>query len=105
MKHKIGYLLFSILVLFSSLSYGHGGRTDSNGGHYNRSTGVYHYHNGGYSSRTTISNHVYVMSIFHNKEFQGLGKTYNSKKECMSERYRLWKQNKSAGWTYGCRRS
>ena len=98
-------LVISLIVglSFSSLSYGHGGRTDSNGGHYNRSTGVYHYHNGGY--RSSVSSHTYVMSIFHNREFQGLGKAYNSKKECMSERYRLWKQNKSTGWTYGCRRS
>lgn len=44
---------FLILLLFflitSSLTltvYAHPGRTDSNGGHYNRSTGEYHYHHG-----------------------------------------------------------
>lgn len=30
-------------------SCAHPGRTDANGGHYNRKTGEYHYHNGGYS--------------------------------------------------------
>lgn len=29
-----------------SVSFAHPGRTDSNGGHYNRSTGEYHYHHG-----------------------------------------------------------
>lgn len=39
-----------ILILFLSFPvfvFGHSGRTDSNGGHYNRKTGVYHFHNGG----------------------------------------------------------
>lgn len=35
-----------ILVLFSTIAFPHSGRTDRNGGHYNRSTGEYHYHNG-----------------------------------------------------------
>ena len=37
------------IVLCSSLSvvaFAHPGRTDSNGGHYNHSTGEYHYHHG-----------------------------------------------------------
>ena len=41
--------IFTILSIFSLLSnvFAHPGRTDSNGGHYDRSTGIYHYHNGG----------------------------------------------------------
>ena len=35
----------------------HSGRTDSKGGHYNRSTGEYHYHNGGHHTRGGNSNH------------------------------------------------
>ena len=31
----------------------HSGRTDANGGHYNRKTGEYHYHNSGTSSGST----------------------------------------------------
>ena len=42
-------LLFIIFVTFVSISFAHPGRTDSNGGHYDRSTGEYHYHNDGYS--------------------------------------------------------
>ena len=34
-------------VLFYDSAYTHSGRTDANGGHYNRKTGEYHYHNGG----------------------------------------------------------
>ena len=37
-------LLLLILSAFTVLA--HPGRTDSNGGHYNRSTGEYHYHHG-----------------------------------------------------------
>ena len=39
------------------MAYSHSGRTDSRGGHYNRKTGQYHYHNGGpsYSTKTTYS--------------------------------------------------
>lgn len=47
MKKLFGSAVFIfILIAFFSLSvYPHSGRTDSNGGHYNRKTGVYHYHN------------------------------------------------------------
>lgn len=34
------------LLLSSIIVYAHSGNTDSNGGHYNRSTGGYHYHHG-----------------------------------------------------------
>ena len=35
----------AIFVLyFPVLAYGHPGRTDRDGGHYNRSTGIYHFH-------------------------------------------------------------
>ena len=37
---------FVLLILPFNLAFAHGGRTDSNGGHYNRSTGEYHYHHG-----------------------------------------------------------
>lgn len=39
-------LLFILFITFVSSSFAHSGRTDSNGGHYNRSTGEYHYHHG-----------------------------------------------------------
>lgn len=41
-------VIVTIVCLLLSLStYAHSGRTDSSGGHYNRTTGDYHYHNGG----------------------------------------------------------
>jgi len=43
MKSFLVLSLFSISLIVSS----HSGRTDSSGGHYNRSTGDYHYHNYG----------------------------------------------------------
>lgn len=39
-------IIFIVLILSISKVYGHSGRTDTNGGHYNRSTGEYHYHHG-----------------------------------------------------------
>ena len=37
---------FLLLFLFPAASLAHSGRTDSSGGHYDRSTGEYHYHHG-----------------------------------------------------------
>ena len=41
--------LIPILILVSTLATAHSGRTDSSGGHNNRSTGAYHFHNSGHS--------------------------------------------------------
>lgn len=48
--------LFVIFIIFASISFAHPGRTDSNGGHYDRSTGEYHYHNDGYIEESTVDN-------------------------------------------------
>lgn len=39
-------VLFFLIISCSTTLYAHPGGTDSNGGHYNRSTGEYHYHHG-----------------------------------------------------------
>ena len=47
MRYSISILAFICLVLsISFVSSAHSGRTDSAGGHYDRSTGEYHYHHG-----------------------------------------------------------
>lgn len=44
---RISVLLIAVLLLSLTVTaYAHPGRTDANGGHYNRSTGEYHYHHG-----------------------------------------------------------
>ena len=44
---RLSILLISIFLLVLSVpTYAHPGGTDANGGHYNRSTGEYHYHHG-----------------------------------------------------------
>ena len=48
------FVIILILINISIISLSHSGRTDSNGGHYDRSTGEYHYHNGGSSSKKYI---------------------------------------------------
>ena len=45
------FIAFGLMLIFGVLFYEaahtHSGRTDANGGHYNRKTGQYHYHGGG----------------------------------------------------------
>lgn len=44
---RISILLIAVLLLTLAVpTYAHPGKTDANGGHYNRSTGEYHYHHG-----------------------------------------------------------
>lgn len=58
---RILALVIAILVSLSIVTLAHPGRTDSNGGHYNRKTGEYHYHNGGpaYNSSSSKSTSSY----------------------------------------------
>ncbi len=58
------------LTLFFAMSYtvsSHPGRTDANGGHYDRKTGQYHYHNGGSSSGSSSSNSTYTGPTYASK--------------------------------------
>lgn len=48
-KHRTLYIFATILLFIALSSFlvaGHSGGTDSNGGHYDSSTGEYHYHHG-----------------------------------------------------------
>lgn len=49
MKHRVAVRLAAGVCAFMVLAcpaFAHSGRTDSKGGHYDRSTGEYHYHHG-----------------------------------------------------------
>lgn len=46
MKKKILFIILIIILLIPTIVFAHSGRTDSSGGHYNSSTGDYHYHHG-----------------------------------------------------------
>lgn len=48
-------LLIVVSVLVPSICLSHSGRTDANGGHYNRKSGEYHYHNGGRAASPSTS--------------------------------------------------
>ncbi len=39
-------IVVSMVAVFASVTFLHSGRTDAQGGHYDRSTGEYHYHHG-----------------------------------------------------------
>lgn len=40
------FCIIIVAISMFTIAYAHSGRTDSNGGHYDRSTGEYHYHHG-----------------------------------------------------------
>lgn len=48
MKRRTFFWIIIAILAFSlcSVSFAHSGRTDANGGHYDHSTGEYHYHHG-----------------------------------------------------------
>lgn len=46
MKRVVCAVLAALLLLLPLTALAHNGRTDSNGGHHDRSTGEYHYHHG-----------------------------------------------------------
>ena len=61
MFRKVNFSVLAVILFISSVltydfGYTHSGRTDANGGHYNRKTRGYHYHGGGRSrSRVNVS--------------------------------------------------
>ncbi len=46
MRKQLLAFLLAFLLLLSPTVLAHSGKTDANGGHYDRSTGEYHYHHG-----------------------------------------------------------
>jgi hypothetical protein len=52
-KSIISILCIVLLLSFNFIVFAHPGRTDSNGGHTDRSTGTYHYHNSGSGNTST----------------------------------------------------
>ena len=59
MNNKLPHLTWLLLILVVSSffsAYAHPGRTDANGGHWNRQTGTYHFHTGEYSGKKSNDN-------------------------------------------------
>lgn len=48
----IGLIIISLICAYIFTASAHSGRTDAYGGHWNRSTGTYHYHSGGVVSKS-----------------------------------------------------
>lgn len=49
-KMRKALICIIVIVFCTLIAYGHSGRTDASGGHRNRKTGGYHYHNSGRST-------------------------------------------------------
>ena len=45
-KQTLGVFVITLLCLVTIVAFAHSGRTDSNGGHWDRQNGGYHYHHG-----------------------------------------------------------
>jgi len=55
-KYGLNTFVILLILLFSAvIAYTHSGRTDANGGHYDRKNGGYHYHNKGRVPKRTIT--------------------------------------------------
>lgn len=67
---KTFLILFILILQFIVTVNAHPGRTDSNGGHYDRSTGEYHYHNGEHAGKK--------QSDKKDSEYNYSGKTNNN---------------------------
>lgn len=80
------FIIFFVMIL--PLSYAHPGRTDANGGHYDRSTGEYHYHNGGssYENQLIIEDDDNdSSSSYHEYVVNRLNKNIESKQETIDK--------------------
>lgn len=73
---KLTIFLFIFISMLSCVVFSHPGRTDSNGGHYNRATGEYHYHDGTYEGQ----NNKYPSSSNDNNYLKKEQKEAESKK-------------------------
>jgi len=68
----------SFILAFLSLlqvAFSHSGRTDSNGGHWDRKAGTYHFHNQGTTPRTSVpsSSKAYSESFYQEQYAKKLG--------------------------------
>lgn len=85
----VGIFLFSLIT--SSPIYSHSGRTDSSGGHTNRKTGEYHYHNRPSKKTTTPTYKEHKSSVsqyqINNKELVYHGNRKSKKLHKSSCRY------------------
>ena len=84
------FILLCIVCIFNA--FAHSGRTDSSGGHWNRSTGTYHYHCGGYPAHS----HSGGVCPYKKKktaddiikEFNSIGKTSSSSTSSYDKGYK-----------------
>ena len=85
MKKVIAFLI--IFISISNISIAHSGRTDSNGGHYDSSTGEYHYHNDGssYENELIVEDDDNTISSFDKYQIEKLNNTIKSKQEKIDE--------------------
>lgn len=64
-KFTATIITFLLVIVLSITVFAHSGRTDANGGHWDRKTGTYHYHNSGYNKNYyTTTRRRYATRIY-----------------------------------------
>lgn len=79
---KIALILF-LGILATIESFAHPGRTDSNGGHWDYSTGTYHYHNG--KTNQDLSDEETEMIFTDTADYAGEIKSLKAQVETLEE--------------------
>lgn len=87
MRKTILLIIIILLCIFTSISLAHSGRTDSSGGHYDYSTGKYHYHHG-YSAHQHINGICPFESAFENLEPSNITSSSVDSSETLSDNAR-----------------
>ena len=82
-----------LLVIYSfGTSHSHSGRTDANGGHYNRKTGEYHYHNSGKRSSSSTQNvkkSTTTIPKYDREDYKQIGKWGDQDKDGQTTRHEV----------------
>ncbi len=83
------FAVIGIVALSLIPAFAHSGRTDSNGGHYDRSTGEYHYHDGEYAGQSggSSSSNSSSSSFSPNKWYKR-GLEDGLKRKCIEHNYK-----------------
>ncbi len=99
-------IIFAIICIFSFalLCFAHSGRTDANGGHFDHSTGEYHYHNSNSINETITETCGYDYEYYKEKakkkdeeEYQKLVEDYEKRQELLDN---TTTENSGIDWEY-----
>ena len=83
-------IVITMILLLPCISFAHSGGTDENGGHYNRSTGSYHYHHG-YPAHSHENGCPYSYKNNTDDHYTPSNKKSNTKSKEQKEKALIWR--------------